>query len=277
MSVLCHLFFLCLLLPSAAFAAPQRLVALAPSAAEILVTLDCAERMVGRSGDAGPELAAVPEVGAYDSPSLERILSLRPDICVAVGDGTPGPLIRRLRELGMAVFVLKIQKVDDLRTEVLRLGEVLGKSARAEEVARHIAARLNKAECRLHEVAAHKKYRPSVLFLVQEKPAMAAAQGTFLGHLIERAGGRCAVAAQGKVLYPVLGREELLRIAPDIVLISGMGPGRGSAPARIEVAALPELARSCIYSVDADSFTRPSLRALDAIDQLIELLHVPRY
>lgn len=277
MSVLCRLFLLCLLmLPSAAFAAPQRLVALAPSAAEILVALDCAEHIVGRSGDAGPELAAVPDVGAYDCPSLERILSLRPDLCVAVEDGTPGLLIRRLRELGIAVFVLKIQKVDDLRTEVLRLGKLLGKKSRAGEVALHIAARLNKAERRLGEVTAHKKYRPSVLFLVQEKPAMVAAQGTFIGHLIERAGGRCAVAAQGKVLYPVLGREELLRLAPDVALISGMGPGMEAAPVRTELAELPELAESRTYSVDADIFTRPSIRALDAIDQLIELLHAPQ-
>jgi len=262
-----------LMLPSAAFSAPQRLVALAPSAAEILVALDCTERMVGRSGDAGPELSAVPDVGAYDSPSLERILFLRPDLCVAVEDGTPRPLIRRLRELGVAVFVLKMQNVDDLRTELVRLGNVLEKKVGAEKAALQVESRLNKAAGRLRELAAHKNHRPSVLFLVQEKPAMAAAQGSFIGHLIERAGSRCAVAAQGKVLYPVLDREELLRLAPDVVLISGPAPGM--VPARTELAELPELARSRIYSVDADIFSRPSLRALDAIDQLIELLHAP--
>ncbi len=267
MPALC-LFLLCaLLMPSAVSAAPQRLVALAPSAAEVLLALDCGESVVGRSGDAGPELASVPDVGRYDSPSLESILALRPELCVAVADGMPRPLIARLRALGAAVFVLDVRDFGGLRAELLRLGDVLGRRAKAEEVARHILSRLERAERRLRDAAGPK---PSVLFLVQEKPAIAAAQGTFISHLIARAGGRCAVAAQGNVLYPVLGREKLLQLAPDVTLISGTSAAVGP----VEAGGFPELGRVC--RVDADMFSRPSLRALDALDQLIELLHPRR-
>ena len=50
---------LLLVLPQTAWSAPQRIVALAPSVAELLLALDCGERIVGRSGEAGPELLNV--------------------------------------------------------------------------------------------------------------------------------------------------------------------------------------------------------------------------
>ena len=102
---------------------------------------------------------------------------------------------------------------------------------------------------------------------------MAAAQGTFISHILEKAGAVCAVAAQGNAAYPVLGREELARLAPDVVLVSSMDSGRGLPPERIDGADLsPELASARVYAVDADMFTRPSLRALDALDQLVNIL-----
>lgn len=107
---------------------------------------------------------------------------------------------------------------------------------------------------------------------------MAAAQGTFISHIIENAGAVCTVAAQGNAAYPVLGREDLARLAPDVVLVSSMDSDRGSPPKRIDGAGLsPELASARVYAVDADLFTRPSLRALDALEQLVDIIHREKY
>lgn len=255
-----------------ALAEPQRIVALAPSAAELLLELDCGERIVGRSENCRPELETVPSVGPFHRPSLERVLALKPDLCVAVADGTPPALLRRLSEAGERTLTLDIRSFEDMLKELRRLGEILGKAQKADELAMRCLRRLERLEssCPAEEGA----YRPSVLFLVQEKPPMAAAEGSFIAQLIERAGGVCAVAAQGNVLYPVLSREELARLAPELVLISGMASSAGRPPRRVEhVAGVPELAQSRIYLVDADAFTRPSLRALDALEQLFSILY----
>ena len=259
-----------LVLPQTAWSAPQRVVALAPSGAEFLLALDCGERIVGRSGDAGPELTSVPDIGPFRSPSLEKVLSLEPDLCVGVGDGTPPALLRRLKAAGAETMTLDVRSFEDLFHELARLGRVLGVPEKAEALVRSARGRLES----LAASGVDTGKRPSVLFLVQEKPFMAAAQGTFIGHIIEKAGGVCAVAAQGNVAYPVLGREELARIAPDVVLVSSMDSGRVGLPKRIDGTALsPELALSRVYAVDADMFTRPSLRALDALEQLVTILY----
>lgn len=263
-----------LALPQDAWAVPQRIVALAPSAAELLLALDCGGRIVGRSGDAGPELSLVPDVGPFRHPSLEKVLALAPDLCVGVGDGSPPSLLRRLQDSGIEAITLDIRSFEGMLGELERLGRVLGVPEKAENLVRSVRPRLERIEASV-EVG---RERPSVLFLVQERPFMAAAQGTFISRIIEKAGGVCAVAAQGNAVYPVLGREELARLAPDIVLVSSMDSGRGMPPKRIDGAALsPELASSRVYAVDADMFTRPSLRALDALEQLVHILHQEKY
>lgn len=260
---------LLLALPQTVWSAPQRIVALAPSAADLLLALDCGGRIVGRSGETRPELVSVPEVGPFHCPSLEKVLSLAPDLCVGVGDGTPPHLLRRLREAGAETIMLDIRSFEGLLGELERLGNVLGVPEKAEVLSRSARMRLARVEA----LAAAGRKRPSVLFLVQEKPFMAAAQGTFIGHIIENAGAVCTVAAQGNAAYPVLGREDLARLSPDVVLVSSMDSGRGSPPKRIDGADLsPELASARVYAVDADMFTRPSLRALDALDQLVNIL-----
>ena len=266
--VFCLLLFLAL--PQTAWAAPQRIVALAPSAAELLLALDCGKRVVGRSGDAGPELESVPDVGPFHRPSLEKVLALAPDLCVGVGDGTPPHLLRRLQESGAGTITLDIRSFEGMPAELERLGRALGVPEKAEELSRRVEMQLASIE----KEAGPGGKKPAVLFLVQEKPFMAAAQGTFISRIIEKAGGVCAVAAQGNAVYPVLGREELVRLAPDVVLVAGMDSGKGEPPKRIDGAALsPELALSRVYAVDADLFTRPSLRALDALEQLVDILH----
>lgn len=268
------LFFLGVFSSQTVYASP-RTVALTPGAADMLLALDCGGSMVGRSGDCGPELSALPDVGPYDRPSLEKTLALSPELCVASADGTPPAFIRRLRELGKAVLTLEVRSFESLLSELRRLGEVVGCPEKAAEVTRQAELRLHRAELRKRELVAG-RHSPAVLFLVQKKPAMAAGPDTFIGALIAKAGGRCALAEQGEVLYPVLGREGLVVLEPDIVLVADMGTGGGGLPVRLAPAGFPpELAESRIYAVDADLFTRPSLRALDALDQLIEILHAP--
>jgi len=264
-----------LLLPGTVLAAPQRVVALAPSAAELVQALGGGGQLVGRSGDCGPELEKLPDVGRFDQPSFEKIMALAPDLCVAVADGTPPVLLRRLRSLGASLFLLDIRCFESLQSELMRLGEALGRQEEAAGLCRKMALRLDRTDARIENYAG--RARPSVLFQVQEKPFMAAARGTFISRLIARAGGECAVAAQGNVFYPVLGREALAKLKPEVVLVSTMVPKTGrELPFRLSASSfpdVPELARSRIWLVEPDMYTRPSLNALDGLEQLVDILY----
>jgi len=74
-----------------------RIVVVAPAAAEILDRLGAVDLIVGVGDfvDWPPAVAKLPKVGAYDSPSVERVLALRANLLftargVPEGPFTPG-------------------------------------------------------------------------------------------------------------------------------------------------------------------------------------------
>ena len=92
---------------------PSRVVCLAPSAAELLFALDAGGLVVGTAehSDEPAEARTLPRVGSYARPDLERVLTLRPDLCIAVQDGTPPQTLARLGELGIPVVLMMVSSV----------------------------------------------------------------------------------------------------------------------------------------------------------------------
>ena len=71
---------------------------------------------------------------------------------------------------------------------------------------------------------AEKKTKQSVLFLIAHEPLVAASRESFIGSLIEEAGGLSAVDGT-ESLYPVLSKEFVARTNPDIVItVAPEGP-----------------------------------------------------
>ena len=244
---------------------PKRIVSLAPNITELLFALGGGKAVAGccRHSDYPPETRSLPRVGSYYRPDLERIVALRPDLCLAVRDGVPATILERLEQLGIPVFTLDPQSLEALREALLLLGTILDQREAAEKLAKGMDERLARVDA---VVAAHirrRAHRPVVLVRVQASPFMAAARGAYPAQLLERAGGRAF--PQGSVLYPRLSPEDLLALRPDLIIAPGDGPllpeslpgGRSAIP---------------VHGVPEDLLFRPSLRSLDALDRLVPLL-----
>ena len=80
---------------------PKRIVSLAPSITEIIYGLSQEHRLAGvtRFSDFPPEAAKLPKVGSFVRLDLERIVALKPDLCIATKDGNPRAVVER-RSLG---------------------------------------------------------------------------------------------------------------------------------------------------------------------------------
>ena len=87
-------------------APPRRIVALAPSAAEILFALGSASRVVGVSDFARdlPLAAGKTRLGGF-APDLERVVQLAPDLVVVSRDGTDRAAWEKLTAMGLNVLV----------------------------------------------------------------------------------------------------------------------------------------------------------------------------
>ncbi|MEA1968292.1 MAG: helical backbone metal receptor, partial [Thermodesulfobacteriota bacterium] len=80
---------------------PQRVVSLAPSITEIVYALGREDCLKGATmySDFPIPARKLPRVGSYVHLDLEKIVALRPDICIAVKDGNPKETVDRLGEL----------------------------------------------------------------------------------------------------------------------------------------------------------------------------------
>ena len=213
-----------LLLPAAAAAASLgRIVSLAPNLTEILYDLGVENRIAAVTDycDYPPGARAKPKIGGFVNPSLEAIVSLRPDWVVMTEDGNPQVLERRLRTLGIRTYTFKARRIQELPQEIRAIGRILGIGTAADRRADLIETRVR----RIGEEAgtASRRRVGKAIFIVQPTPLIAAGNGTTIDDAFTIL-GIDNIAAAGKMRYPKYSLEEIVRLAPDALFF---GRGRG--------------------------------------------------
>ncbi|MFU8818260.1 MAG: ABC transporter substrate-binding protein [Desulfurivibrio sp.] len=252
-------------------AAPQRVISLAPSITEMVFALQRQELLLATPefSNYPPAAKELPRIGSYVHPDLERIVALRPDLVLATRDGNPRQLIERLQRLGIPVFALDPRNLDEIKNTLLALGAVLGAETVAAEIVTVMTRRLAEIEGRV----AAARQRPLVFFQVDAEPMVSVGEQTFLHELIVRAGGRNAAA--GGPPYPRFGWEEILRLQPEVVIITSMAGGQSPEELRRQWQRWPQLEvvqSGRIHVVDADLFDRPTNRLVDGLETLARLI-----
>jgi len=192
---------------------PQKIIALAPSAAEVLHVLGLSERVVG-VGDYvkwPPELAAKKRLGGLFNPDFESIVALAPDLAVLLA--SEEALRSQLEAIGVEVLVIPSETLGDVELAVQTIAERCGVTEKGHEVLRQW--RLDLRPDPLGESM-------RVALVVGREPRrlgdmVVAGPGTFFDQLLSRLGvGNAFYDAEA--LYPQVGLEEILRRRPDVVL-----------------------------------------------------------
>ncbi|MFO7706839.1 MAG: cobalamin-binding protein, partial [Desulfobacterales bacterium] len=97
----------------------------------------------------------------------------------------------------------------------------------------------------------------------------------FAHELIELAGG--ANVAAGAAAYPRFSREQVLGLAPEVIVISSMDRAAGAVEeSRREWArwpGVPAVRDGRIHIVDSDLFDRPSPRLVEGLEELARFIH----
>jgi iron complex transport system substrate-binding protein len=253
-------------------ASPQRLVTLAASLTEMVFAVGLGSRVVGveQFSDYPPAAKALPKVGSYKLPDLERIVALRPDLCLAIKDGNPPHVLERLRSLGIPVYVVDPRNLPGVIATVEEIGGLLGAAVKAGE----LATELRRRHQRIKDLAAQAAHRPRVFFQIGVSPIVSAGSHTFLDELITTAGGLNLAA--GQVPYPRFSREQILALQPEVIIITSMD--RGGAFEQVKAGwerwqTLPAARNHRIFLVDSDLMDRPSPRLLDGLELLFRLIH----
>jgi iron complex transport system substrate-binding protein len=253
-------------------AMPRRVVALAPSITEIIYALDCEERLKGatRFSDYPEAARSLPRVGSYVNLDLEKIVALNPDVCIAIKDGNPESIVRRLEALDIPVFAVNPRGMETVVAAVEHIGALMGAKSRAKAIVRDMKARIAAVEKKVSRIDT----RPRVFFQIGISPIVSAGSDTFIHELIVKAGG--SNIAGKYTSYPRFSREEVLELAPDIVIITSMARQEIFERVRAEWQKwerIPAVAQNRIHLMDSNVVDRPTPRLVDGLEQLARLIH----
>jgi iron complex transport system substrate-binding protein len=204
--------------PAVAGEPPERIVSLAPSITEILYTLGLGDRLVGVTTycDYPEEAKKKPKVGGMVNPSIEAVVSLKPDIVVMTTDGNPKEFEERLRSLKVKTYVFRARLISELPQGIREMGIALGVKERADDLASGIEAAIRlKFRDQGSGIRDQKK---KVLFIIWPEPLIVAGPGTAIDDVIKLLGAE-NVASKAKVQYPKYSIEEIIHQDPDIIFI----------------------------------------------------------
>ena len=249
---------------------PKRVISLAPSLTEMVFDLGAGHRLVGRTARCNlpPEALKIPEIGAYMSPDLERIMALRPDLVLSPETGIRMELVDRLTEIGIPALVDNSNTLDDIVHSIHRLGTILGSESDAKTVIRKFQQRRQAVRQRVEHVS-----KPLILFAVGIRPLVLAGGKSFIGSLIREAGG-VNVAEEAAVPHPKFSMEEVAKRDPEIIIVLNKEcRGDECFNEWRRHKDLSAVRTNQIYELDADLVARPSPRIIDALEQLAAIFH----
>jgi iron complex transport system substrate-binding protein len=250
---------------------PHRIVCLSPSLTETVYALGLGALVVGVTDftDFPPEAQKKPSVGGLDDASVEKIVSLHPDLVLAMGTLNREETVNELEHVGIPVYVVDPQGLPGIEASLQHVGDALNHSSEAARLLKHL-------EDERLAVAARVKGLPrlKVLVVIWYDPVITAGSKSFINDLIWAAGGQSITADMAQA-WPEISLEEVLRRSPDCLLLV-----RGAHEALTEQELkshagwdqLPALRDNRVLYVD-ERFIHPSPMAFDALQQLARELH----
>lgn len=252
--------------------ADPRLVVLAPNLVELLFSIGAGEHIVATSEHADYPAAAIkiPRVGNYAGLQLEKILALKPDLILVWQSGTPSADIDRLRQLGLRIELFEPKQLEDVATDLVRLGNLTGKNqqakAQAQEYLQTLAS-LRKQYSALSPV--------TVFYELWDSPLSSIGKTAWPNQHLQICGAQ-NVLANSAVAYPQLSVEQVLTIDPQLIIqpISANEP-RGLLNWQ-QYPQLRAVRHAQIIKPNSDLLHRASLRALTATKDLCQQVEQSR-
>lgn len=255
---------------------PRRVISLAPSITEMVFAVDRGDRLAGVTefSDYPYDARQIQSVGSYVSLDLEKIVSLNPDLCIAIKDGNPLSVIKRLGELDIPVYAVDPRDMDSVIGALRDIGILLGAEKQAGRVIADMKERMDKVRGKISGTS----QRPGVFFQIGADPVVSAGSDTFIHELITMAGGRNL--ASGHKGYPRFSTEEVLALDPEIIIVTSMNR-QGAFDRVVEKWKrwndLAAAENDRIYLVESDLVDRPSPRLIKGLEELARLIHPDQF
>jgi iron complex transport system substrate-binding protein len=250
-----------------------RIVSLAPHITELLFAAGAGNAVIGVSEHSDYPAAArtLPRVGGGSGVDLEAVLSLRPELVVAWGSGSPPALLQRLQQLGVPVFVSEPRVMKDIAASLERLGRLSGHEAAASRAVQSFEHRLQKLRERY---AGRPPVR--VFYQVWQQPLLTINGDHLVSDVIRLCGG-VNVFGDLPELAPQVSVESVLQRDPQVIIAGGDVPdARSLSDWWRRWNGISAVQGGHLYTIPEELLERHTLRILDGAGLLCDRLESVR-
>lgn len=254
---------------------PAKIVSLAPSNTEVLFAIGAGAQVVGRDefSDYPEEAKAIKTIGgSMGKFSLEEITALQPDLVLAAEINTPEQ-VKAIEELGLTVYYLSNPtNLDDMYANLETVGKLTGHEKEAADLVTSSKARVEAALKKVEGV------EPVGVFYELDGTDAAkpwtVGTGTFADTLITMAGGKNVGATAGES-WLQMSQEAIIAENPSVILLGDAAYGVTAeiVGARAGWDQIAAVQNSQVLAFDDNLFSRPGPRLVDALEQLVAILH----
>ena len=248
----------------------ERIVSLAPNLTEIVYAVGAGDRLVGRTRycDYPPEAKNVPEVGDTMTPSIERIIALKPQVVLVSTASQLEAFTRQLNQQQIAVYVTDPRSLDEIFRSIETLGDLFDHHDVAASIVTALRARAAAVEVAMRSVKPVK-----VFYQVSGEPLYTIGREAYLTDLVRRAGG-VSVTADVPGAFPRFSDEAALAARPEaIVLPSGGSMGTANTTPARALKKSPAVQNNRVYRISGDYLSRPGPRLVDGLEEMAHALH----
>jgi iron complex transport system substrate-binding protein len=254
-------------------AAPaQRIVALAPSLAELAFAAGAGERLVGvaRFSDFPPAAREIPQVGDAARVDYERVVALKPDLILAWKSGNSAADVARLESLGYPAFVSEPARLAD----VPRLLNAIGALAGTLPAAGKAAAEFER-EIRALRGRYAKARTVRVFYQIWHRPLLTVNGAHMISDVIALCGGE-NVFADVNQLTPSVTLEAVIAAKPEVILGGGSAGGEKEFAAQWRASSVPLLRELPAHYINPDHIQRQTPRIVEGTKAVCSALEKVR-
>ncbi|MCK4390158.1 MAG: ABC transporter substrate-binding protein [Desulfobacterales bacterium] len=256
----------------------RRIVSMAPNITETIFALGCGDCVVAATDFCTypAEARALPKVGGYFNPNLERLTALCPDLLILQGKHEKVDAFCRAK--GIPVLHVAMDSISSIYRGIVDLGSALHRPERAEHLCTTIRHQLEAVQ---KEVAGYP--RQKVFICLGRAPSgmtnlYTAGGPSFISEILQIAGGD-NIFADVTQPYPEASKESLLKRAPEIII--EMRPGEDISDLRRRqiiaewdiLRGVPAVSNRRVYVLTEDLLLVPGPRVGVAARFLAKPLH----
>ena len=248
---------------------PHRVICLMPSVTDTVYALGAGDDVVGISDYTKYPAAALkkPSVGNLITPSIETILSLRPDLVIGVQPMGPMEVTSQLERAGVPVFLVSPHGIAGIMHSVETIGLALNRTQQADALVHSLQQRVDAVKARTEGQPA-----PRVFMPVWYDPISTIGKNSFITEIIEAAGAH-SVTDDIATEWPEISMEVVLERAPDaLLLVRGGKMTLKVLQDRPGWSSMAAVKAKRVYYVD-DRINYPSPVAIDALEDLAKEFH----